>query len=761
MKVTYADLRNTDFVSALPQELNRIGDNQYLAFDYIYSDQTSTITDIDRLKVVPTIVVSLHRGRKNNYKLGCLKAPFDTQDVMFYQFVLYYIKKNGGFKVKEMEKSFRDFLQIAKETDLYEIDNKLSSTVYENVFSVNDRVGFLSGVERFLVAHPQVKEPTVSIFDCVDNYYQKINNGNSFYGNCLEKIVMAVPLPQGGLISDKGGNLRYLYVGEKSFNLTEEDKTSLDLSKDMLRNEFTVEEIFAKTNWFFNYSDQKWKRRIVDLESSIIPQLPNDDIYVKADSKFADIKGDVFRMVAGNRFDTVGIENLLIRGWDIYLSDVLEHPTLYKHYPQLYKLPIFFGNNTKDMYNNDVPNPFSFYYSPKKYIVLMGNRKHWDLHTVLLHETQHAIQEIEGFGQGGDVRVLAKMINSIGGENVKEYFFILKKLKNDYKNKATSLGRYSYDKYNEFLLKVKKDYKNSEMYFSNEDDYYNSLDSVVFLLINHYLNLKLESTKKAYREFLSDKATEMIEKVYRYSVSGKNAETLLLGKGLNQEDVNRVIFETYELLSGEVESRDVQHSAKLDEFILGYSTPQTSEVVNRGQFKNMTKVTAIYDDLLSDERLPSEIGGALEKSGEGENGKPKYTIHLYENISAKPILHELGHIIYDLVGSERINPLIFENLKSLIKISNEDEKPYIHYKEGDIGVDVEEAFCEMFIGYLVRQNLSERFSINIDKGLELKEETFLDGIFEEVLNSTENTEINSEFLKRITFLKQLNELVTI
>ena len=76
------------------------------------------------------------------------------------------------------------------------------------------------------------------------------------------------------------------------------------------------------------------------------------------------------------------------------LGDVLDHPTLFKLYPELKTIEMRFGGA-----------PGSGSMQPDNSFMTIGaqDTKAQEL-SVILHETQHAIQHIEGFGKGGNTR---------------------------------------------------------------------------------------------------------------------------------------------------------------------------------------------------------------------------------------------------------------------------------------------------------------------------------------------------------------------
>lgn len=76
------------------------------------------------------------------------------------------------------------------------------------------------------------------------------------------------------------------------------------------------------------------------------------------------------------------------------LSDVLDHPELFKAYPELKDFTVG---------NKGLPNTGAFYHELDHFDI-GPSRTPEGLMSTLLHETQHAVQEIEGFARGGSPR---------------------------------------------------------------------------------------------------------------------------------------------------------------------------------------------------------------------------------------------------------------------------------------------------------------------------------------------------------------------
>lgn len=104
----------------------------------------------------------------------------------------------------------------------------------------------------------------------------------------------------------------------------------------------------------------------------------------------------------GSTINSDVLKNLMENGGNVRLSDVLNHPSLYRDYPELAKYPIErLGNvwsaltgqlaGLKGMYAEG-----SFYlpYTPKSLI------KENEVHSTLLHEVQHAVQALDKMPEG-------------------------------------------------------------------------------------------------------------------------------------------------------------------------------------------------------------------------------------------------------------------------------------------------------------------------------------------------------------------------
>ncbi|RKX65660.1 MAG: hypothetical protein DRP42_04390 [Tenericutes bacterium] len=147
------------------------------------------------------------------------------------------------------------------------------------------------------------------------------------------------------------------------------DKFMLSIAQKMKSLDMPEDEIFQKTNWFLDPEDGNWKFEIPDINAKI-----------KTISGTADSAGDEISNISPF------ISNL---------EDSLLQSDVYANYPELKKYTL-----------SDIPLRESreglrgSFDKSRKHIRLASNRPNADIRSTGLHETQHAIQDIEGWQSG-------------------------------------------------------------------------------------------------------------------------------------------------------------------------------------------------------------------------------------------------------------------------------------------------------------------------------------------------------------------------
>jgi len=162
-------------------------------------------------------------------------------------------------------------------------------------------------------------------------------------------------------------------AGQRSFyNLdpaeTDKLKAQLVKAKLMFAAGATEDKMWVETGWFKGI-DGKWKYEIPDTNAKFKP-FKNDRVEIDHDYE---------------------------------LQDVLEHPALFKAYPQLKDYTLVF--------DADMP-PKNASFDPFNGRITMSGQYPDDMPT-LLHEIQHAIQQIEGFDPGGSPNHIADPLSIV------------------------------------------------------------------------------------------------------------------------------------------------------------------------------------------------------------------------------------------------------------------------------------------------------------------------------------------------------------
>lgn len=146
-----------------------------------------------------------------------------------------------------------------------------------------------------------------------------------------------------------------------------------------------MEAIRQKTGWYL-WNDKKWRFEIDDSKMTM---------------KERDVLswGTREDMKAGNRTSTL-------------LSDLIDHPELFKAYPQLERVSVSFVPDMKGGSYRSKADSGGWVET----IEVGYDRKTGDMSKeTLLHEIQHAVQEIEGFARGGSLSTAKNYIAELEG----------------------------------------------------------------------------------------------------------------------------------------------------------------------------------------------------------------------------------------------------------------------------------------------------------------------------------------------------------
>jgi hypothetical protein len=333
------------------------------------------------------------------------------------------------------------------------------------------------------------------------------------------------------------------------------------------------------------------------------------------------------------------------------------------------------------------------------------------------------------------------MIQAVGGANIKVFFYLRKQIQELYKAGATPYGDYSFEKYAVLVDKINDSAKTHIVDVPSEQEYYKTYDEISQALLSIYsqgIQMQRETKKKTaivdlIGSFLKEKITDIALKVDKMCESASVQSHRMMAQGLTDIQVKKVFFETYEALAGEIEARDTQHTSKMEESLKGYLLPMTSEAVDP------EKVTVIIDDFISDEEpAQAKIKAGVEKLEDG-----KYVIHLLETMSSEPVLHELGHIVGDIIGMD----LVVERISKAFSQETIDEF-------GGVG----EIFCEQFLSYIAEQNISE--DLNYDLSFRtIEDKKLFDEELKAIFYIKSDQDQDKKLMEMLSFMTKLNEVV--
>lgn len=727
MKLYLTDLLKEEWlknaITDTKSQLINVGSGKILVFYYSYGDFNDLKVSAEeiRYEINEDVYRTLSRVSSRNARhVGFLQEPFDSTNYLFYSYLKYVVGNTDASVRDRYRKDLHELFLEYQEIDVQQAKIKSKSSVI-GVFDIFSPNSALDALNEFFYFNRNPINGLRIIFDMFDSYMKRTANV-SFYGEVLQQIVRLVKNPNGGVINQNNGTLRYLIIGE----VAAKDDSNLKEAKKQLREGVDANSIYINTGWFYNKFDGKWRKRILDedfgfKETSLVKNaqdsILNDENYLGG----LNILTNDLRYFNERQ---ISVNFLLRNNYTKKVFDLINHPNLQYYYPDLNKVFLFYIKN--DSLSED-----SFYYSDSipKHINLMARyMPQIEVESIALHEIQHYIQGVEGFGNGGNPN-LAQLINSVGGENTRDYINSIESFKKIVLEKnreidIDAIGNQLVSMINPMNGNNVNDLirKTSDFFLDKERAVAYSSD-IAMNLLNLYCAIeKLRAgIKKLISKFYGDVYIITFENIVKKSndVLLKNQE--LIQRGWTPNDIYMLNFQTYEALMGELESRFVQETQYIPNEFKDYFTLYTSESVLP------EKITVINEIPPLD--IPKDIKAAIELA-EG-----KYIIHLPDELSNTiNILHELGHITYD----------IMENVYSISIMQSQYESEYT--KHGY--TSFEEYICDSFVDFIHRFNVEQGLTDDLNENRKIENYNSFDAKFKSIL--LENSmEIDAEKLQKM------------
>ncbi len=192
--------------------------------------------------------------------------------------------------------------------------------------------------------------------------------------------------------NNTSGKSQYLFAGESAKTA---DKFKLSTAKQMLKDGADSETIRKETGWFKGY-DGKWRFEINDKDVDIRAKNVLDDIL--AYLNFSNLKVQLAQGIISTDEYVNKTSEALDADWNNRtLKDYFKHKKLFEAYPELEEISIQFNflNGKATGAYDQVLN--CIWLEPR--VIEKPNARDILIKS-LIHETQHAIQRIEGFTKG-------------------------------------------------------------------------------------------------------------------------------------------------------------------------------------------------------------------------------------------------------------------------------------------------------------------------------------------------------------------------
>lgn len=713
-------------------QLLQVGQGKILVFYYDYNEGNSSLY-IDKEEIRYVINEDIYRtlARANATHVGFLQEPFESNNYILYAYLMRMLT-NGATDDDFFgaRKKLTNLFVEYKDKDI-EVAKSKSVGYIKGIFDINSKFSCLEALDEIFYINKRAISGFRVIFDMFDEYYKRTKN-ISFYGKVLSSFVRLIKNPNGGIINQENGTIRYLIIGEKAGG----SDPKLKEAKEQLRQGLDTNTIYLNTGWYFNKYDSKWRKRIDDSDFS----FKNENI-IHSDNNVFSILTDKGYSGLSLRYDIsefnkdkVSLSYLIKNNYTNKVNDLIEHSQVFKLYPSLKDVFVLYLKDIT-LYKN------RFYYSknaPKHIALLSKNVLETKIPYIALHEIQHFIQDYEGFSNGGNT-YLANIINSSGGASTREFLnsinalikrvnevnktIDLEDLSDDLGSLSRGSSEISWINIINYLLDYAKD----------RDILINASDTFALMLLQSYSLTK--NNKGSIKRFISKYYGDNYIMVFDENL--KKAEDILqkneslIAKGWTPNDITALNFQTYEAILGEVESRFVQETVHIDRDLSDYFAFYTSESILPENITVFVEIPPL--------NVPKNIKAAIEYA----NGH--YIIHLPDEYSnSVNILHELGHIVFDILVETK--DILNDESKY------EDEVRKAGYES------FEEYICDSFVDFIQRMKIDEGLAEDLNEERKVTNYNSFDYYFKSILLENELVIDENGFKNRLSFIDYINSL---
>ena len=251
------------------------------------------------------------------------------------------------------------------------------------------------------------KDIAVGYYESVDRLMSGTGTMGDLYGNVagIGAASAFTTVPKGSLRVFGGTRMSMSKPEISNFGKARKrfDELLGDIDETKPESFYSVnKQVWNETGWYIHPKDKQWRFEIDDKKSNI-----NYDGFKAHGTDALTLNEHIYNI----SFDKDGLPALP-------LGEIFNHPKLFKQYPQLKNLDVNFkfdkNDNSLGFFSpGGIGRNPSIGINTAKVDITKVN----ELKDILLHEIQHAVQELEGFAVGANSKYIPeKVITKLGGE---------------------------------------------------------------------------------------------------------------------------------------------------------------------------------------------------------------------------------------------------------------------------------------------------------------------------------------------------------